>query len=305
MSGRDDAVGFERLQSRDAERIALGAALATLRIQRGITGSRLGQLAGMSQAKISKIENGVVTPSAGDVERLTAALEVPPEVARTLVSQVENLRDGFVRRRIAAGRLAAAQQETAHSEARARVIRNFQSSLVPGLLQTADYARVVIGDHARLYAGRSDDVPPNVAGAVAARLQRQEVLESRSKRFVFVLTEVVLMNRLCAPSVFGAQIARLRAAATQDNVTVRIVPRNAELDYPPLHGFQIFDDDTVVIDMINSTLSSRGTADLRVYRAAFDYFHRAATDDIEPILDRYDRLYAGLALAALSDPPGA
>jgi len=40
-----------------------------------------------------------------------------------------------------------------------------------------------------------------------------------------------------------------------------------------------------------------------VYAAAFEHFHAAATPDIDPILDRYSRLYAGLALAALGDQP--
>src|SRR6266542_5302756 len=53
----------------------------------------------------------------------------------------------------------------------------------------------------------------------------------------------------------------------------------------------------------SGALSTRGKADLRVYAAAFEHFHAAATPDIDPILDRYSRLYAGLALAALGDQP--
>jgi transcriptional regulator with XRE-family HTH domain len=301
MSGGDGSGGFERRQSQDVERIELGAALSALRLQRGLTGSQLGQLAGMSQAKISKIENGAVAPSVRDVERLATALEVPPEEVRALVGQAENLHGGYAHRRITVGRLTAAQQETGRSESRARVIRAFQPCLVPGLLQTAEYARGVLGRFARLLAGRSGEGDMAVGAAVSARIHRQEVLENRSKRFVIVMSENVLANRLCTPGEFGAQLDRIRSTAALENVTIRILPRDAELAYPPLHGFQLFDDTGVTVDVINATLASRSKADLRVYRAAFEHFYAAATPDIEPILARYSRLYAGLALAALDE----
>ena len=186
------------------------------------------------------------------------------------------------------------------------MIRAFQPCLVPGLLQTAEYARAVLSRLARLLAGpvgEAELAAAAVGAAVSARIRRQEVLDNRMKKFVIVMSENVLSNRFCTPAEFAAQLDRIRAGAALENVTVRILPRDAELSCPPLHGFQIFDDGGVTIDAINTSLSSRSTADLRVYRAAFEQLYAAATPEIGPILDRYSRAYAGLALAAAGGRP--
>jgi transcriptional regulator with XRE-family HTH domain len=68
-------------------RSELAEALRSLRRASGLTGARLAVRSGMSQAKVSKIENGRVLPSALDVERILRALDVPPgqeETARLL-----------------------------------------------------------------------------------------------------------------------------------------------------------------------------------------------------------------------------
>jgi hypothetical protein len=60
---------------------------------------------------------------------------------------------------------------------------------------------------------------------------------------------------------------------------------------PPFNGFSLLDDKYVIIDLYNTTVVSRGQADLRLYREAFEALEESATRDIEPILDKYRRLY--------------
>jgi transcriptional regulator with XRE-family HTH domain len=291
----------------DAARLNLGATLAKLRRQRGLTGNELGRLAGMSQAKVSKIENASVVPTPRDVIRLARALEAPEDVVLELAEQAERLHDRFTDWRLAARRLAANQARAARDEERARVVRSFQPAVVPGLLQTTEYARAILTDYASALTGESlvdeaaaggplaGEARAGVPSAVSARLSRQEVLADTSKQFLVVITEHVLENRVCSPACLLDQIQRLGEVARRANVTLRILRSDAPLTYPPLHGFHLFDDQAVLIDMMNTSVTSRGQADVHVYRTVFDHFYQRATPDIEPLLDQYARRYRGLA----------
>lgn len=293
MNEQSGGSGFSPRDIQGTARIALGSALARLRHQQGLTGQQLGRLAGMSQAKVSKIENGVVAPTARDVERLARALQAPDKLVADLVDQANGLRDQFTDWRLTAERLASSQQALAQDEERAARIAVFEVGVIPGLLQTTEYARAVLGENAAVLSGSdpSQDTRP-APSAVTVRIQRQEVLDDQHKQFDFVIAESVLSTVVGSPAEMLGQLQRIRAVASQDNVRVGILPSNAELAFPPLHGFLLFDDRAVVIDLISTTVVSRGSEDLRVYRAVFDHFMAQATTEIGVIIDRYMFRYA-------------
>src|SRR6266498_5415335 len=91
--------------------------------------------------------------------------------------------------------------------------------VVPGLLQTAEYARARFAQGVRLHK-----VPDDVDEAVRLRVQRQEILYRPDKRFHFVLTEAALRNRLCPVDVMLAQLDRLVALSALRNVRLGIIP---------------------------------------------------------------------------------
>jgi transcriptional regulator with XRE-family HTH domain len=291
--------GFAPRPSMDTARGALASALARLRHQRGITGQQLGRLAGMSQAKISKIENGAVAPTPQDVARLARALGATEQVVADLVDRANGLRDQFTDLRLTTQRLASSQHTFAQDEERAARISVFQTAVVPGLLQTTEYARAMLSEHATVLSGNDPGEDPPVApSALTMRIQRQEVLYDERKQFDFVIAESVLSSVVGVPAEMLGQLQRIRTVAARENVQIGIVPWNADLNFPPLHGFHLFDDRVVVIDLISTTVISRGRADLRVYRAVFDHFRACATMDIDPILDRYMLRYADATRAA-------
>jgi hypothetical protein len=59
----------------------------------------------------------------------------------------------------------------------------------------------------------------------------------------------------------------------------------------PYHGFELLDDWCVLVDLINTTLVSRGRADIRLYAEVFDALLEQSTTDIDAILDRYFTYY--------------
>jgi transcriptional regulator with XRE-family HTH domain len=299
-----DRPGFAPRDPLETARV-LGASLARLRRQRGLTGQQLGRLAGMSQAKVSKIENGAVEPTAADVERLARALQAPDEVVDDLVDHANTLHNQFTDFRLTVRRLTAVQQDIARDEERATRIAAFQVAIVPGLLQTTEYARAILSEVATVLGGTEPGAAqPVTPSALTMRIQRQEVLYDRRKRFDLVIAESVLARAVGGPAEMLAQLERIRTVNRQDNVHVAVLPQDADLNLVPEHGFQLFDDRLVIIDLMSTVVVSRGRDDLRVYRTAFDYFRSKASVDIDPILDRYALRYADLARAAVRHAPG-
>jgi transcriptional regulator with XRE-family HTH domain len=270
----------------------IGSRLAALRKRKGVTGHDLGVDAGMSQAKISKIETGAVTPTSRDVERLAHALGASDHLVRALVDQVEGLHDRFTDWRIDVKRLANRQHELGAHEHRARTIRVFAPAIIPGLLQTTEYARTVLGEVSTVMPDSGGEEEPVVPPAVSARIQRQEVLYDERKKFVFVVGETVLLNRICSAPAMVGQIHRLRTVAALENVTIGIVPTSAELAFPPLHPFDLYDDRLVTAEMVSTVVTSRGKVDVRTYRSVFESYLERAVFDLDEILDKYLSLYA-------------
>ena len=270
----------------------VGEVLARLRKRAGLTGHQLGALAGMSQAKISRIETGAALVDPKDVTILAHALKVSRDDERRLVEQAERAHNQMTDWRPAQLGVADRQRDVAQLEGTTREFRVFQPAVIVGLLQTSEYARAIITKfQTELASSRIAASSVVVSEAVSARVQRHEVLAEPQKHFHFVMSESVLSNRLSRPTDMLAQIDRLREVARQDNVTLRIVPAEARWAIPPYHGFELLDDRCVLVDLFNTTLMSRGRSDIRLYREVFDSIEQQATTEIDPILDRYLDFY--------------
>jgi transcriptional regulator with XRE-family HTH domain len=109
-------------------------------------------------------------------------------------------------------------------ETEAATIRAYEPELVPGLLQTADYARAVIR------VGRPADTSKEIERRVEVRLERQEVLfrsDPPPPRVSVVLNEGVLVRRVGGPDIMRAQIEHMRKKRDRDNVVVQVLPFSA------------------------------------------------------------------------------
>jgi transcriptional regulator with XRE-family HTH domain len=273
-----------------------GDELRELRHRANLTGQQLATRVKMSQAKISRIENGVGAASPADVERIARALETPQATIDRLVEGAKRSNNRMTDWRTSHGAVAHTQREVAQLEATARVFRVFQPTVVVGLAQTSEYARAVLGaTHEIRSSVVREGGAAAVPEAVSVRVRRQEVLADPDKQFHFVMMEAVLRNRFGRPEDMPAQIHRLRELAEQENVTVRIIPLDVELPIPPYHGFELLDDRCVTVDLFNTQLTTQGQADTTLYRHLFDKLDASATDDIQPVLDRYLEIYLDLS----------
>jgi transcriptional regulator with XRE-family HTH domain len=106
-------------------------------------------------------------------------------------------------------------------EAEARVIRDFDSAVVPGLLQTPEYVRALHEDP--LPFGSRD----LIGQRIQARLKRQELITRPSPpplELRAILDEAVLHRVIGGPAVMAAQLKRVVQEMERPNVTVQVIP---------------------------------------------------------------------------------
>jgi transcriptional regulator with XRE-family HTH domain len=195
----------------------LAGELQQLRETAGLTTRQLADQLGVSQSKVTKLENARTVPTAEDVQAWAAATNAPAARTAQLAELAERSHTEAVMMRAArrAG-LPELQRRTAESERTATTIRVYYPTIIPGLLQTPDYARLVV---TAVHRDR-----PDVAEAIASRMQRQMILYEEARHFEFVVGEVALRWRYGPVAVQLGQLDRLRSIAMLPNVRLGVLP---------------------------------------------------------------------------------
>ncbi|MGH8604286.1 MAG: Scr1 family TA system antitoxin-like transcriptional regulator, partial [Gammaproteobacteria bacterium] len=168
-------------------RNALGKRLRELRLQVGFNGRQLAESLSWAPSKVSKLETGRQTPTEDDIRAWTRATNSEGET-EALLASLRTLEVQYADwKRIFRTGLRPRQNELAELDQKTRLFRAFEVTVIPGLLQTPEYAR------ARFAEGiRRLKLPNDINEAVQGRVQRQEILYRLDKRFHFVLPEAVL-----------------------------------------------------------------------------------------------------------------
>jgi transcriptional regulator with XRE-family HTH domain len=245
--------------------VQFGYRLRVLREDARLTGKELAAWLGWAQSKVSRIENGRQSVSADEVIAWTAAVGAAAPVRADLLADLHTVRFEYAswRRQLRAG-TAPRQQVNVGLEADAALVRVFVPDMIPGLVQTPDYARYVF---ARLVA--LHETPNDVEAGVRARLARQQVLYDGSKRFRFLLTEAALRYRICPPQILRAQLDRLAVLAELDTVEVAVLPFTTVLPVVPSHAFTMFDGDLVLVELTGAELAFRDGEEIGLYERVF------------------------------------
>jgi transcriptional regulator with XRE-family HTH domain len=254
----------------------LAAALRALRMRSGMSAAALARKLGpgWTQTRVSRTELGQRRISGVDANQWAEAVEAPAE-SRDELTDLLNEADREVRTWWdfqAAGGVARRQADVASYEARSTRVSNFQP-VVPGLLQTADYAR-------RVFTLANVDGQSDVGASVVARMRRQEILYDPSRQFDYVLPESALRWVLTGDStVQRAQADRLISVDSLPNVTLAVLPFTAAPPVLPAGGFVIYEmpgEPLALIETLISDLIFTGEREVAVYRSAFAGLQAAA-----------------------------
>jgi transcriptional regulator with XRE-family HTH domain len=196
----------------------LGALLKALRTERGWTAEHVGEQLRFSPSKMSRLETGQRGASPRDIEDLCDLYEVDDERRQRLLE----LASGG-KQRAWWQPLGLPYPEYVGLEAEAVSISDFGLGFIPGLLQTADYARAIVR------AAVPRWVPEIVEQRVQGRMARQEQFLDRENppKFDAVVDESVLHRVVGSRGVMRAQLERLLELSERPNITLRVIPYEA------------------------------------------------------------------------------
>jgi transcriptional regulator with XRE-family HTH domain len=207
-------VGSPTLRRRE-----LGVRLRTMRQEHGLTVEQVADQLLCSPSKVSRMETGQRAATPRDVRDLCKIYGVtdPAEVARLMNLARESKQQAWWQP------YDLDFATYVGLEAAAKSLLCYQSMIVPGLLQTVDYAKAMFAASLP-----SEFTPERRDEHIDVRLRRQNLLSGDSPlEFLVVLDEAVLHRAVGGTAVMNAQLLRLIEAAALPNVTLQIIPFNA------------------------------------------------------------------------------
>lgn len=170
----------------------------------GMNGRQLADAINVAPSTVSQWINGKRSPHTDDARRIDQALSTNGYLTRQL--------EEWVTREVAHEWL----DKWMTVELEASSLLSFQTTVIPGLLQTEDYATAV------LKAG--EQPPKNIDEKVRIRLKRQkEVLEENPPQIIAVLDESCILRPIGGPKVMAEQLRHLVELSKRDEVIIQIV----------------------------------------------------------------------------------
>lgn len=266
--------------------MALGGRLRELRVAAEVSGKQLAESLSWQPSKVSKIENGKQTPSSDDIREWARATNSEDETAGLLASlhTLEVQRAEW--QRVLRGGIRPRQNALAELDQKTRLFRVFEAGVIPGLLQTSEYARARFAEAIRIYKLKND-----INEAVAGRMKRQDIFYRPDKQFHFVLTEAALRFRMCSLPVMLGQLDRLVSLSALPNVKLGIIGFETQYTASPWHGFWIFDDEKVLVETFSAGLNLPQPEEIELYSTIFNElasvasYGRAARAVITRVID--------------------
>ena len=248
----------------------LMAELNRLRASSGLSRAEVAERIGITDSTLWRYETGMTRPKPGDVAILLDVYGVQGAERNELIEMAKHARKrGWWHRHRQS--LKPGFDSYIGLEAAASAVRTFQTSVVPGILQTEAYARAVIEQTAITSA------PDMVDEKVLVRMSRQELLtrEDAPLQVVALLDEAVLRRQVGGPETMHGQVQHLIALAQQPNVTIRVVPFSHGA-HPGLDGqFNLLefpeqaDPDLVYLEQAGSGLVPEDPEEVRRYTLMF------------------------------------
>jgi transcriptional regulator with XRE-family HTH domain len=267
----------------------LGAELRRLRSRVGRTVADVAAELGWSESKLSRIETASTGIRNADLQRLFGVYHVEEIDRARLVSLA-----GQARQRgwweAYTDVLPNAYESYIGFEAEASSIFTYEAQVVPGLLQTAEYANAVL--HAGgVYSEPSTSSDPGVTDQrIAVRLARQAVLiHEPPPTYRAVLDEAVLRRPVGGADVQRRQMLRLVEASERRGITIQVLPFSAGA-HPALHGSFILlefagseERPLVYSEGMTGGVFRTRPEELETYRATFEALRTAALQAEESV----------------------
>ncbi|MEU4828536.1 helix-turn-helix transcriptional regulator [Actinomadura sp. NPDC023710] len=250
-----------------ARRLLLGIKLRQLRVAAGYTPTDVYKATGISRATLHRQETAEQSPQPRTLKTLLTLYNVGQREAAELTRLAkESDQQPWLQ---SFGDLPSPYLTLISFEREAKSLRTFEASLVPGLLQTPDYA---------LEATRSvwpDATEAQLRQRVEVRIQRQEALRLAGTGLHAIIDEAALRRRVGSAQHMRDQIDHLLEAASRPQVTLQVLGSGTGA-HPAIHGaFMIlnfgapFETDIVYLEGLVTDLFLTESGEVRRYAEAF------------------------------------
>jgi transcriptional regulator with XRE-family HTH domain len=253
----------------------LGSLLRQLRVERGLSIEEVTQRAMFSVTKLSRLETGRVGASPRDIRDLCIVYGITDPGQRDQLMALA--REG--KQRAWWQQFDLPYATYVGLEAETTSISNYSTGVIPGLLQTAEYARAIFA------AGE----PPLDTGVmeqrIEARIRRQALLgRADAPEFIAIVDEGALRRPIGGPAVMRAQLAHIIEAVKLPKITFSVIPF-AVGAHPALESnFAILEfskplvSDVVYVEGAVGNIYLETAADLERYRRIFSRLRSIALD---------------------------
>ncbi|MGC5398338.1 DUF5753 domain-containing protein [Streptomyces sp. DT20] len=254
----------------------LGAALKRHREAAGLDQAAAAEAIMKSVTKVSRMEGGLVSASALEVRTLLDRFEVqdPGERARLeRLARASNERGWWLDYQETV-RPDYADHITLESDS--TNIRSWEPALIPGLLQTPEYARSVIT------SGPTFITPERVGQLIEVRQERQRRIEAGGTHFTAIIWEPAVTALSDDPDICKGQWLRLLDTGRRQNVTVQMLPAAASKIAGMSGPFVAFsfgvepNVEAVAVRNVANTSVVEAPGDLALYSNVFDQLRSAA-----------------------------
>jgi transcriptional regulator with XRE-family HTH domain len=268
-AGRVSDFGSSALRQR-----RLADELRRLRRRARLTGKDVAAQLGWSEAKLSRIENGLARVKASDLDELMDLYDVSDPRRAELKALAEESRQTDPLESLE-GDLPGGYARIIEAEWEAESIQTWEPQVIPGLLQIEDYTRALLQLWPAVFAMPAAAIERRVEG----RLLRQRVLtRTPSLELLFVIDESVLIRGFAAPSVMRGQLAHLIELSEHPNIDLRILPLGSKqvigtgafvyFRYPKVHGVPL--PDAVALEHLEGTIFIDSEQDVNTYKVVFN-----------------------------------
>lgn len=148
---------------------------------------------------------------------------------------------------------------------RTRHFRVYSSTVIPGFLQTYEYAAALLGNIARVHGA-----PDDVDDAAAARVERSRIIREGDHRFGIILEENVLRHVVGDAATMAGQLGYLLSVMALPAVSVGIIPAGRTRPMWALETFTLFDEDRVSIELLTAAVTVTTPGEIAQYANAFE-----------------------------------
>ena len=244
-----------------AARQALAQRLREIRLDAGLTGREIAARCGWHPAKTSRLEAAKAVPSDADIRAWCTACEATDRIP-DLIAASRSADSMYIEwRRLQRGGLRRLQESRVPLYESTRLFRTYSSHVMPGFLQTPEYATALLSAITEFRG-----TPNDVAEAVEARMARSDVIRQGRARFVMLIEESVLRYQIGDPAVMAGQLGNLLAAMALPAVSLGIIPFAARArPMWTLEAFTMFDDQRVHVELLAAQVTVTAPGEVALY----------------------------------------